>query len=94
MKLLQIMKKQYSTFKKVGAPIVIKADGLAAGKGVTVAMTLEEALQATKEMLQDVKFGEASKKVVIEEFFRWTRIFINGICEWKNCVSDGNCSRS
>ncbi|PGZ97245.1 phosphoribosylamine--glycine ligase [Bacillus pseudomycoides] len=54
--------------EKVGAPIVIKADGLAAGKGVTVAMTLEEALQAVKEMLQDVKFGEASKKVVIEEF--------------------------
>ncbi|WP_369901361.1 phosphoribosylamine--glycine ligase [Bacillus manliponensis] len=54
--------------EKVGAPIVIKADGLAAGKGVTVAMTLEEALQAAKEMLEDAKFGEASKKVVIEEF--------------------------
>lgn len=54
--------------QKVGAPIVIKADGLAAGKGVTVAMTLEEALQAAKEMLEDAKFGEASKKVVIEEF--------------------------
>ncbi|MDA1652076.1 phosphoribosylamine--glycine ligase [Bacillus cereus group sp. MYBK71-2] len=68
--------------QKVGAPIVIKADGLAAGKGVTVAMTLEEALKATKEMLQDVKFGEASKKVVIEEFLDGQEFslmaFVNG----------------
>ncbi|MDF9554335.1 phosphoribosylamine--glycine ligase [Bacillus tropicus] len=68
--------------QKVGAPIVIKADGLAAGKGVTVSMTLEEALQATKEMLQDVKFGEASKKVVIEEFLDGQEFslmaFVNG----------------
>ncbi|MGG0185816.1 phosphoribosylamine--glycine ligase [Bacillus rhizoplanae] len=68
--------------EKVGAPIVIKADGLAAGKGVTVAMTLEEALQAVKEMLQDVKFGEASKKVVIEEFLDGQEFslmaFVNG----------------
>ncbi|KEK21979.1 phosphoribosylamine--glycine ligase [Bacillus gaemokensis] len=67
---------------KVGAPIVIKADGLAAGKGVVVAMTLEEALQAVKEMLQDVKFGEASKKVVIEEFLDGQEFslmaFVNG----------------
>ncbi|KAA0765057.1 phosphoribosylamine--glycine ligase [Bacillus sp. SH5-2] len=68
--------------QKVGAPIVIKADGLAAGKGVTVALTLEEALQAAKEMLQDVKFGEASKKVVIEEFLDGQEFslmaFVNG----------------
>ncbi|MGY0008312.1 phosphoribosylamine--glycine ligase [Bacillus anthracis] len=68
--------------EKVGAPIVIKADGLVAGKGVTVAMTLEEALQAAKEMLQDVKFGEASKKVVIEEFLDGQEFslmaFVNG----------------
>ncbi|MGR5925188.1 phosphoribosylamine--glycine ligase [Bacillus pacificus] len=68
--------------QKVGAPIVIKADGLAAGKGVTVAMTLEEALQAVKEMLQDVKFGEASKKVIIEEFLDGQEFslmaFVNG----------------
>ncbi|MEY8349777.1 phosphoribosylamine--glycine ligase [Bacillus cereus] len=68
--------------QKVGAPIVIKADGLAAGKGVTVAMTLEEALEAVKEMLQDIKFGEASKKVVIEEFLDGQEFslmaFVNG----------------
>jgi phosphoribosylamine---glycine ligase len=51
-----------------GAPIVIKADGLAAGKGVTVAMTLQEALNALHEMMVEGKFGEASEQVVIEEY--------------------------
>jgi len=51
-----------------GAPIVIKADGLAAGKGVTVAMTEEEAIECLHDFLEDEKFGEASASVVIEEF--------------------------
>lgn len=54
--------------KEKGAPIVIKADGLAAGKGVTVAMTLDEALAALKEMMTDLKFGASGSKVVVEEF--------------------------
>ena len=53
-----------------GAPIVLKADGLAAGKGVTVAMTTEEALAALEEMLIHKKFGEASSKLVIEEYLQ------------------------
>jgi len=51
-----------------GAPIVIKADGLAAGKGVIVAMTLEEAEQAATDMLAGGSFGEAGAKIVVEEF--------------------------
>lgn len=51
-----------------GAPIVIKADGLAAGKGVVVAQNVEEAITALKEMLEDNKFGSSGAKVVIEEF--------------------------
>lgn len=51
-----------------GAPIVIKADGLAAGKGVVVAMTLEEAHAAADMMLSDNRFGDAGARVVIEEF--------------------------
>jgi phosphoribosylamine--glycine ligase len=51
-----------------GAPIVIKADGLAAGKGVVVAMTLEEAHQAVEMMLSDNQLGQAGARVVIEEF--------------------------
>ena len=53
--------------KKMGTPIVIKADGLAAGKGVVIANTEDEAIETIKEMFQG-KFGEASKRIVIEEF--------------------------
>ncbi|WP_432643055.1 phosphoribosylamine--glycine ligase [Acidaminococcus sp.] len=51
-----------------GAPIVIKADGLAAGKGVVVAMTKDKAMEALDEMMGDHKFGAAGNRVVIEEF--------------------------
>ena len=52
----------------MGAPIVIKADGLAAGKGVILAKTLDEAKSAVKDMLQGNQFGDAGRRVVIEEF--------------------------
>jgi phosphoribosylamine--glycine ligase len=54
--------------REQGAPIVVKADGLAAGKGVIVAMTLEEAEEAIKDMLAGNAFGDAGSRVVIEEF--------------------------
>lgn len=80
MKKYQIPTASYAVFEEFeeakayivqhGAPIVLKADGLAAGKGVTVAMTLEEALSALEEMLLNQKFGEASSKLVIEEYLQ------------------------
>jgi len=54
--------------REKGAPIVVKADGLAAGKGVIVAMTLTEAEDAIKDMLAGNAFGDAGHRVVIEEF--------------------------
>ncbi|PML76835.1 phosphoribosylamine--glycine ligase [Enterovibrio norvegicus] len=54
--------------REKGAPIVVKADGLAAGKGVIVAMTLEEAEDAIRDMLAGNAFGEAGHRVVVEEF--------------------------
>jgi phosphoribosylamine--glycine ligase len=54
--------------RQQGAPIVIKADGLAAGKGVIVAQTLEEAEAAATDMLSGNSFGEAGHRVVVEEF--------------------------
>ncbi|PKF51132.1 phosphoribosylamine--glycine ligase [Enterovibrio nigricans] len=54
--------------REKGAPIVVKADGLAAGKGVIVAMTLEEAENAIQDMLAGNAFGEAGHRVVVEEF--------------------------
>lgn len=54
--------------EKQNLPIVLKADGLAAGKGVLICETLEEAKISLKEMLLEAKFGDASSKVVVEEF--------------------------
>ncbi|WP_424237768.1 phosphoribosylamine--glycine ligase [Bhargavaea ginsengi] len=78
MKKYNIPTAKYETFtdaeqakayiREQGAPIVIKADGLAAGKGVVVAMTLEEALEAVDDMIGGRKFGDSSARVVIEEF--------------------------
>ncbi|MGM8216143.1 phosphoribosylamine--glycine ligase [Bacillaceae bacterium W0354] len=74
----QIPTAQYETFtnlsaakayvREKGVPIVIKADGLAAGKGVVIAQTIEEADQAMTLMLEGNQFGEAGNKIVIEEF--------------------------
>ncbi len=57
--------KEY--IKKVGAPIVVKADGLAAGKGVIVAKSVSEAVEAIEKIMEEKVFGEAGNKVVIEE---------------------------
>ncbi len=54
--------------REQGAPIVIKADGLAAGKGVIVAMTLDDAQKAATEMLSDRRFGDAGARIVVEEY--------------------------
>ncbi|MCM3359549.1 MULTISPECIES: phosphoribosylamine--glycine ligase [unclassified Psychrobacillus] len=58
--------KEY--IERLGAPIVVKADGLAAGKGVVVAMSVEEATAAVEDMIGNQLFGESSSRVVIEEF--------------------------
>jgi len=68
--------------ERADVPIVIKADGLAAGKGVVLAQTREEARSALIEMMRDGKFGEASRSVVVEEFLRGEEFsfiaFVNG----------------
>ncbi len=56
--------------RKIGPPLVVKADGLAAGKGVIIAQSEEEAIRTVKEMLEKQVFGEAGKRVVIEEFLK------------------------
>ena len=69
--------------KQEGAPIVIKADGLAAGKGVIVAMSEAEAVDAINDMLSGNKFGDAGSRVVIEQFLQGEEAsFI--------CMIDGN----
>lgn len=54
--------------QRQGAPVVVKADGLAAGKGVVVARTVDEAVASAREMLSGARFGDAGRQVVVEEF--------------------------
>ena len=67
-------------------PIVLKADGLAAGKGVVIAESHEEALQTFSEMIKDKKFGEASSKVVIEQFLKGIECSVFVLTDGKNYV--------
>jgi phosphoribosylamine---glycine ligase len=92
MKKYSIPTAEYETFsdfdkakaylEEKGVPIVIKADGLAAGKGVVVAHTMEDALEALHDMLIGAKFGESSAKVVMEEYLDGEEFsfmaFVNG----------------
>ncbi len=70
-----------------GAPIVIKADGLAAGKGVVVAMTEHEAIAAVDTMLLDNKFGDAGARVVIEEFLAGEEASFIVMCDGKSALA-------
>jgi phosphoribosylamine--glycine ligase len=70
--------------ERVGAPIVVKADGLAAGKGVTVARSKEEAIQAVREAMVDKAFGGAGVKVVIEEFLEGEEASILAFADGKD----------
>lgn len=87
---------QYRTFEELdpavayvnehGAPIVIKADGLAAGKGVTVAMDVDTAIAALDDIFVDHRFGEAGAKVVVEDFLEGQEFslmsFVSGTKFW------------
>ncbi|KLR56977.1 MULTISPECIES: phosphoribosylamine--glycine ligase [Diaphorobacter] len=76
---------------RLGAPIVIKADGLAAGKGVVVAMTLQEAHDAVDFMLVDNKYGvahnEGGARVVIEQFLEGEEASFIVLCDGKNVLA-------
>ncbi len=72
--------------RKVGTPIVIKADGLAAGKGVIVAMTHTEAENAIRDMFSGNAFGEAGHRVVIEEFLDGEEASFIVMVDGKNVV--------
>lgn len=66
--------------------VVIKADGLAAGKGVLIPTTREEALEGLKEIMLDKKFGSAGNAVVIEEFLEGQELSILAFCDGYTCL--------
>ncbi len=72
--------------RQTGAPIVVKADGLAAGKGVVVAATMQEAEEAVQEMLSGNAFGSAGSRVVIEEFLEGEEASFLAITDGKNVI--------
>ena len=72
--------------RKKGAPIVVKADGLAAGKGVTVAFSIEEAVKAVKEIFIDKVFGEANSTIVIEDFMEGEEATYLAITDGENII--------
>lgn len=69
-----------------GAPIVVKASGLAAGKGAIVCQTESEAIQAIRDILADGRFGEAGNEVVVEEFMTGEELSVFAICDGKKAV--------
>ena len=69
-----------------GAPIVVKADGLAAGKGVTVAATVEEALTSVDDALLDRRFGSAGTEVVVEEYLIGEEVSVFALCDGKSAL--------
>ena len=69
-----------------GFPVVVKADGLAAGKGVVIAQTRDEAVAALKEMLDDGRFGAAGAEVVVEEFLDGEEASVFALCDGEHVV--------
>ena len=96
MKKYNIPTAKYETFTELdsalsyiraqGAPIVVKADGLALGKGVVVASTVEEAKQAVREMMEDKKFGASGSTVVIEECMVGPEVTVLAFCDGEHLV--------
>lgn len=72
--------------REAGAPIVVKADGLAAGKGVVICQSEEEAVEAARDMLSGDAFGEAGREIVIEEFLDGEEVSYFAISDGKNIL--------
>ena len=78
--------KAKAFIREKGAPIVVKTDGLAAGKGVVVALTLDEALKAVDDMMGDKVFGDAGSELVIEEYLDGEEISFFALCDGKTAL--------
>ncbi|TDA62808.1 phosphoribosylamine--glycine ligase [Sulfuricurvum sp. IAE1] len=76
----------FKFIESLNAPIVVKADGLCAGKGVIIAMSHEEAKVAVSEMLSGKAFGDAGKRVVVEEFLDGYELSMFALCDGKDFI--------
>lgn len=80
------MEEALAYVRAEGAPIVVKADGLALGKGVVVAQTVAEAEEAVRSMMEDGKFGAAGSKLVIEECMTGPEVTVLAFCDGEHIV--------
>ena len=80
------MEEALAYVRAEGAPIVVKADGLALGKGVVVAQTAEEAEEAVRSMMGDGKFGAAGSRLVIEECMTGPEVTVLAFCDGEHIV--------
>jgi phosphoribosylamine--glycine ligase len=76
----------FKFIESLSAPIVVKADGLCAGKGVIIAMSHDEAKVAVSEMLSGKSFGDAGKRVVVEEFLDGYELSMFALCDGKDFI--------
>jgi phosphoribosylamine--glycine ligase len=76
----------HTFIREHGVPIVVKADGLAAGKGVTVARALDEALNAAEDALIEEKFGAAGAEIVVEECLTGEEVSVFALCDGKTAL--------
>lgn len=81
-----VLEQAEAYIARQGVPIVIKADGLAAGKGVVVARTEQEALTAVRDMMSGSAFGDSGKKLVIEEFLDGEEVSFICLCDGEHAV--------
>lgn len=81
------MKEAITFVRSAGMPIVIKADGLAAGKGVTIARSSEEAERTIRDMMQKRQFGEAGARVVVEHFLTGEEASVFAFTDGKNILT-------
>jgi len=72
--------------KKCDYPVVLKADGLALGKGVLICNTLEEALDGVNQIMVEKKFGDAGNKMIVEEFIEGPEVSVLSFCDGENII--------
>jgi len=80
----ETLQEGFDYLPTIGLPIVLKADGLAAGKGVLICLTVQEAQQELIEMLANAKFGNASSKVVVEQFLQGIELSVFVLTDGSN----------
>ena len=85
-RIFKSLEKAEAYIRKIGAPVVIKADGLAAGKGVIIAQTIPEAIKAAKEILEDKVFGSAGNSIIVEECLEGEEASVLVMSDGKNII--------